>query len=118
VKRADPGKVLRAARLSRVPGVTISEACARFDVTSSAVAKARKTVRDLPLEELAVAALTTNGTVETGALTPEILESIANWIDAINRDGCQPAEVLVHLDRAKPWIAIENGAWRLLEPWP
>ena len=75
-------------------------------------------MRDLPLEELTVAALTTNGTIESGTLGPENLESIAAWIDMINHDGCRPADVLALLDRAKRWIAIENGAWRLLEPWP
>lgn len=114
----DPGKVLRAARLSRVPGVSISEACERFGVRPSDVQRVRKTVRDLSLEELVVAGLTANGTKTSGAITPEVLESLASWIDMVDKGGCNAAEILALLDRAKAWIEIEKDTWRLVQTWP
>ena len=49
----------RAAKLSRIPGVTIDEARARFGVTRAAIQRARKDPASSPsLAELALAALT------------------------------------------------------------
>jgi hypothetical protein len=99
--------------------VTISEACARFGVTKSAVGKVRKTLPTLPLEELTLAALTENGTIVEGVLTTHVLETLAAWIDHINHDGCTPGDVRGLLGRLNQDVFfIENDTWRLLQPWP
>jgi transposase-like protein len=107
----------RAARLSRVPGVTIAEACERFGVTRAAVERARREVRSLTLEELAMAALTRNGEREAGELD---LAGIAAWLDYVNHDGSTAEDARRLLDGvvARGQLAIDGSAWRLLEPWP
>src|SRR5512134_2325763 len=94
VKRPIPPEAVRAAKLSRVPGVTIAQACERLAVSRAAVERAR---RELPSEttpslaELVLAALSSEGQQSEGALID--LEPIADWIDYINHDGCTVADV-------------------------
>jgi hypothetical protein len=112
-------EALRAAKLSRIPGVTIAEARERFDVTASAIKKARNDPRSQPtLAELALAALTRNGTVRTGSF--DDLASIAGWLDYVNHDGSTEADVrkLLAECASAGLLSIERSAWRLLGDWP
>ncbi len=110
---SDP--VLRAAKLSRIPGVTIDEARARFGVTRAAIQKARKDPASTPsLAELALAALTSNGTVTSGTLD---LASIAAWIDYVNHDACTIDEARRLLAQC-PQLELSDDAWRLRAAWP
>jgi len=109
----------RAAKLSRIPGVTIAVARARFGVTRAAIDRARKDPASSPtLAELALAALTANGTVTAGTL--DDLASIAGWIDYINHDACSVADVRRLLDDcvASGVLAISGDAWTLPRAWP
>jgi hypothetical protein len=112
--RANEAEVLRAAKLSRVPGVTLDQACARYDVPRSAVQRARKGLA-LPLAELAVAAVTENGTRTRGTLD---LAATARWLDYVNHDGCTAAEVARLLATVPELLAIDGKRWRLRAPWP
>jgi hypothetical protein len=119
--RAKPigSDVLRAAKLSRVPGVTIAEACGRFDVPKSAVARARREPGSaLSLDELALAALSKNGTKTRGALSG--LGGIARWLDYINHDACSAEDVRSLLETfvASGHLSIDGERWRLREAWP
>ncbi|HYQ04153.1 MAG TPA: hypothetical protein VER96_36025 [Polyangiaceae bacterium] len=109
---------LRAARLSRVPGVTISEAAARFDVPLAQVRRARGEVTALTLPELALAALSKNGLLETFPIAD--LSSVAGYIDYVNHDGCTVDEVRAMLEELGRTgaIAIEGAQARLLRAWP
>lgn len=82
---------LRAARLSRIPGVTVAEAAKRFRVTAAAVRRARLEVPGFRLEDLALSCLTRDGRVRKGTLGD--LSGIAGYIDYVNHDGCTPAGV-------------------------
>src|SRR6478735_2392097 len=99
---------LRAARLSRVPGVTIAEAAARFDVPLAQVRRARSDVAALTLPELVLAALSQNGLLQSFPIAD--LSSVAGYIDYVNHDGCNEEDVramLEELARAEA-IAIEG----------
>jgi hypothetical protein len=115
VAAIDPDLV-RAAKLSRVPGVTIAEACERFGVTRGAILRARRTIPSLTLDDLLLAALTDNGSATTGKLS---LEPIASWLDYVNH-GCTVAEVQQMLDAAiaRGQLAVDGNRWTLLVPWP
>ncbi len=108
---------LRAAKLSRVPGVTIADACARFPgVTAAAVSRARKRIETRPtLAELALAALTRNGSERSGELGE--LAHLASYLDYVNHDGCTAAEARALLD-ACPQLSIRGTRWQLVAPWP
>ncbi len=105
---------LRAAKLSHVPGVTIAEACERFAVTKAEVARARKTPESRPsLAELALAALTKNGTRQSGDTSE--LAGVASWIDYINKDGCTADDVRALLGTL---VSFEGERWRFAGSWP
>ncbi len=105
---------LRAAKLSHVPGVTIAEACQRFGVTKAAVARARKARESQPsVAELALAALTSNGTRKSGAIAD--LDGVAGWIDHINHDGATAAEIRALL---APFVELDGARWRFTGTWP
>lgn len=113
--------VLRAAKLSRIPGVTVAEACERFAVPKSAVQRARRAAlpgSELSLAELALAALSKNGTRKRGTLSG--LDRIAGWIDYVNHDGCTADDVRSLLEElvASDHLSIEGDRWKLREPWP
>ena len=111
---SDPAQ--RAAKLSRIPGVTIDEARARFHVTRAAIQKARKDPASSPsLAELALAALTANGTVTSGQLGD--LQSIAGWIDYVNHDACTVEDVH-RLLASCPELELRARSWRLRGAWP
>jgi hypothetical protein len=115
-----PGDVARAAKLSRVPGVTIAEAAARFAVPAPAVARARKAAKALSLAELALAALTDNGARGSGTLTAAALAQIASFIDYVNHDGCTADEVraLLATCARDGTLALRGDAWSLGAAWP
>ena len=105
---------LRAAKLSHVPGVTIAEACERFGVTKAAVSRARKLPESKPsLAELALAALTSNGTRTTGSINE--LENVAGWIDYLDHSGATVAEVRTLLSS---FVSFEGSHWRFDGSWP
>lgn len=105
---------MRAAKLSHVPGVTIAEACERFEVTKAEVARARKAPASKPsLAELALAALTNNGTAKTGAIAE--LAGVAAWLDHLNHDGCTVDDVRALL---ADLVAFDGDRWRSLGVFP
>ncbi len=106
---------MRAAKLSRVPGVTVAEAAGRFGISTAAVSRARKNAATAPsLAELALAALTRNGTLREGPLE---LAAVAGWIDYIDHDGCTEAQARALLE-ACPQLAIAGDRWTLVAAWP
>ena len=109
----------RAAKLSRVPGVTIAEAAARFGVAKAAVARARKTTPALSLSELAVAALSENGTRSRGKLSAATLAGVASWIDYVNHDACGVDEARALIERASAagLLTLDGDRWTL-SAWP
>jgi len=105
----------RAAKLSRIPGVTIAEACARFGVTKAAVTRARRDPASKPtLDELALAALTDNGARTSGTVD---LAAIAGWLDYVDHTAYTADEVRAMLARF-PQLAIDGDRWTLTAPWP
>jgi hypothetical protein len=70
------------------------------------------------LSELALAALTKNGTRKKGTLSG--LGRIASWIDYIDHDGCTADDVRNLLDEfvASGHLSIEGDRWKLREAWP
>ena len=105
----------RAAKLSRIPGVTIAEACARFGVTKAAVTRARRDPASQPtLDELALAALTDNGSRNEGTLD---LAGIARWLDYVDHSSYSADEIRAMLARC-PQLAIHGDRWTLTSPWP
>jgi hypothetical protein len=112
-------EALRAAKLSHVPGLTIAEARKRFAVTKAEIDRARKLPESKPtLAELALAALTKNGTCETGAL--DELGGVAGWIDHINHDGATADSVRALLApyETSGMLAFEGETWRFTGEWP
>jgi transposase-like protein len=118
-----PQELLRAARLSAIPGVTLDEACRRYGIKKSALLRARKTLGRSQLQpstdDLLLAALSNNGSATQGQL-PEDLGGIASWIDHINHDGCDANEIrrLLASLAARGMLAIAGTRWKLLKPWP
>jgi hypothetical protein len=105
----------RAAKLSRIPGVTIAEACARFGVTKAAVARARRDPATRPsLDELAVAALTDNGARQSGTVD---LPAIARWLDYVDHAVYSDAEIRAMLARC-PQLVLDGERWTLTASWP
>ena len=119
VARAIDPVVLRAVKLSRVPGVTIAEASKRFGVAVSAVQRARRAAgaaTTLSLAELALAALTDNGTRAAGTL--DDLPRIASWLDYVNHDGSTVDDIRRLLATLPEVLVIEGERWRLVAAWP
>jgi hypothetical protein len=111
----------RAAKLSRLPGVTIAEAAKRFGVSVYSVRRSRRDPAldtTLSLAELALAALTNNGLEPSFTLGD--LRQVASWVDYVNHDGCTPEDVRALLQSLADSGVIELGAesGRLLVAWP
>ncbi|MGZ6142990.1 MAG: hypothetical protein ACXWLM_06610 [Myxococcales bacterium] len=111
-------KAERAAKLSRIPGVTIAQAAKRYGVTPAEVRRARATVTGLDLSDYALAALTGDGKRRKGVLGD--LTAIAGYIDYINHDACTAAEARALLQECveEGVLAIEGDRWRLTKAWP
>ncbi|HXK19122.1 MAG TPA: hypothetical protein VNG33_15020 [Polyangiaceae bacterium] len=112
---------LRAAKLTRIPGVTLAEAAKRFQVP---VARVRAARRDCPeqtqvsLAELALAALTNNGLERS--FTLQNLERVAGYLDYVNHDGSTAEDVrrLLAELAEQGWIALGDDSGELVKAWP
>jgi hypothetical protein len=112
---------LRAAKLSRIPGVTLAEAAERFGVPVARVRAARSssaTPQRLSSAELVLAALTNNG--QERSFSRLNLERVAEWLDYVNHDACSVAEVeqLLESLAADGWLELEGETGELLKDWP
>lgn len=115
-------ELMRAARLSGLPGVTLDAACERFGVTKGALQGARKQLGESwlrPSREDLVLAILTEYAAETDGALPDLV-TIASYVDFVEKDGCTPAEVRVVLERleAQNFIEMSDERWQLVEPWP
>lgn len=113
--------LVKAARLSAIPGVTIAEACARYGVPRTALARVKKELGGAvpSLEDLLLAALTGNGEHEHGEL-PSDWAHLANWLDYVDHDGCTADEARNRVAKLADdgLIELRGTTWRLLVPWP
>ena len=113
--------LVKAARLSSIPGVTMAEACARYRVGRSAVARVKQQLGGAQpsLDDLLLAALTNNGEHDTGEL-PADYASLASWLDYLNHDGCTADEARARVAALaeRGLIEIRDATWRLRMPWP
>jgi hypothetical protein len=112
---------LRAVKLSGVPGVTLKEAAARFQVPLSRLRSARKRQPELArlsLAELALAALTNNGQQPEFSFAE--LPRVAAWLDYVNHDGSTEEDVrrLLHGLAERGLIELGAQSGRLLTNWP
>lgn len=109
---------LRAAKLSRVPGVRIAEAAARFSVAAARVSAARKHCPELTTAELALAALTRNG--QDSKFSIGELDHVARWLDYVNHDSSTARDVRRLLEdlAEQGWLKLGNESGELLRPWP
>ena len=116
-------ELMRAARLSALPGVTLATACDRFGVTKPALEHARKMLGETWLrpsrEDLVVAILTDYATATEGPM-PASFDAIASYIDFVEKDGCTAVEVRSLIDGLvqQGLVEIAKARWKLLEPWP
>lgn len=121
--RASPEEILRAARLSLLPGRTVVELCRQTGLSRITLSAARKKLTGFPgTPDLLLAALSRSGEITEGQL-PADLGPIANFIDWQNHDGCTIADVQKLLDAlvSEGALSLSNGLhgrWRLLRPWP
>ena len=118
-----PPELVRAARLSALPGITLAVACKRFGVTKAALQRARKQLGAAALrpsrEDLVLAILTDYATVTDGEL-PSDLARLASYIDFVDKDGCTADDVRGVLDELARTgvIDVTGGRWKLAQPWP
>ena len=114
-------KLLQAARLSALPGATIAEACKRYGVGKSALARVKKELHGArpSMDDVLLAALTDHGNDRSGTL-PKSYASLASWMDYIDHDGCTPqvAEARVRSLAERGFIEIEGSRWTLRVTWP
>ena len=119
--RAPRALLVKAARLSAIPGVTMAEACERYGVGRSAVARVKKELGGArpSLDDLLLAALTSNGEHEEGEL-PGDYAHLASWLDYVEHDGCTPDEARARVAALaeRGLVEIRGTAWRLRAPWP
>lgn len=113
--------LVKAARLSAMPGVTMAEACERYGVGRSAVARVKKQLGGArpSLPDLLIAALSGNGKDEQGEL-PRDYRTLASWLDYLNHDGCTPDEARARVIALaeEGLIELRGTTWRLRAPWP
>jgi hypothetical protein len=113
--------LVKAARLSAIPGVTIAEACERYGVGRSAVARVKKELRGAApsADDLLIAALSHNGEQEAGEL-PRDYATLASWLDYIDHDGCTADEARTRVAKlaSDGLIELRGETWRLLVAWP
>ena len=112
---------LRAAKLTRIPGVTLAEAAERFQVPIARVRAARRDCPEqtqLSLAELALAALTNNGL--DPSFTLQNLERVAGWLDYVNHDGSTVEDVRRLLTELaeRGLIRLAKDSGELVEAWP
>jgi glutathione S-transferase len=121
--RSRPARALlvKAARLSALPGVTIKAACERYGVGRSAVTRVRKELGGARPSgaDLVIAALSRNGELEEGEL-PTDYATLASWLDYVDHDGCtaDAARARVAALADAGLVEIRGTTWRLRVPWP
>jgi hypothetical protein len=119
--RPPRAQLVKAARLSAIPGVTMAEACERYGVGRSAVARVKKELGGAPpsLHDLLIAALAGNGKHDQGEL-PQDYATLASWLDYLNHDGCTADEARARVVTLaeEGLIEIRGTTWRLRVPWP
>lgn len=109
----------RAARLWRIPGVTLAAVCERFGVSAYAV---RKAAASLPgrasRDELILGALTRHAMRTEGPIGD--LGGLASWLDYVDKDGSTAESVDADLDRlvSEGWITREGDRFSLRRDWP
>jgi hypothetical protein len=111
----------RAARLTRLPGVTIAEASRKTGVPAREVSRVRRTHEEDHWPDragLVVAALTNYAELRAGELGD--LDPIARFVDWQNHDGSTADDVRRLLDElvADGVLEVGDGKWRLLVEWP
>lgn len=116
-------ELLRAARLSGLPGVTLDTACKRFDVTKGELQRARKKLGPVwmrPTREDLVLAMLTDYATESEGPSPTSLDAMASYVDFVEKDGCTAVEVRALIGDlvAHKLLAVTKTRWKLLEPWP
>jgi len=114
-----PDTLRRAARLSRLPGVTLAEAADRMGVPVTALRRARTDPTIVPTrDDLILGALTRNGADTEGPLGD--LGALASWLDYVNKDGTTAQTVASDLERlaAAGTITLAPGRYRLVTRWP
>lgn len=113
--------LVKAARLSAIPGVTMAQACERYGVSRSAVARVKKQLGGASpsLEDLLLAALTSNGEHDQGEL-PSDWAHLASWLDHVNHDGCTADEARARVAKLADdgLLELHGTTWRLRVPWP
>lgn len=116
-------ELLRAARLSGLPGVTIDTACKRFDVTEAELQQARAALGPAwlrPTREDLVLAMLTDYATESEGPAPTGLEAMASYVDFVEKDGCTAVEVRALIDGlvTHGLLTVTRTRWKLLAPWP
>lgn len=118
---ATPEQQRRAARLARLPGLTLAAVRARTGLSASELKRARAAFAEERFpgrEDLLISALTRAGQDREGALGDP--RGLASYLDYLNHDGTGADEVLAMIaalaDRGV--LAVEDGRYRLLVPWP
>lgn len=112
---------IHAARLSRLPGVTLAEASRRSGVPLAALRRARASLGAEAWpdrSDLVLAALTRSGERDRGPVAD--LASIAGFVDWCNHDGTTADEVPALLQGLvdRGLIELTAGQFRLLRRWP
>jgi glutathione S-transferase len=119
--RAPRALLVKAARLSAIPGVTLAQACARYGVGRTAMARVKKELGGArpSLDDLLIAALSGNGEHDEGEL-PSDYAHLASWLDYLEHDGCTADEARARVARLAEsgLIEIHGTRWRLRAPWP
>lgn len=119
--RPSRSSLVRAARLSAIPGVTLAQACARYDVRRTAVSRVKKELGGArpSLDDLLVAALSSNGEHTEGEL-PSDYAHLASWLDYLEHDGCTADEARARVARLAEsgLLELDGTRWRLRVPWP
>lgn len=116
-------ELLRAARLSGLPGVTLDTACKRFGVTEGALQRARAELGPTwlrPSREDLVLAMLTDYATESEGPVPTELDTMATYVDFVEKDGCTAVEVRALIDDlvTRKLLTVTRTRWKLLEPWP
>lgn len=119
--RSPRALLVKAARLSAIPGVTMAQACERYGVPLAAVARVKKELDGArpSASDLLLAALTRNGERSEGEM-PRDYAHLASWLDYVDHDGCTADEARARVARLadEGLLEIHGLAWRLRGPWP
>jgi hypothetical protein len=120
-KDYDPQRLLRAARLARLPGIRRALACERFGLSIGVL---RRAIREAgaaacpPPRDIVLHAFTHGGTRLSGEMRD--LGSVASYVDFVNKDGmtAEGVETILEALVREGTLAIEGDQWRLLVEFP